>query len=331
MSAINSFVSRVKQGPLLWLTRALPPSTKASLRRGLDQMTRPKMIAQVRAQTSQTNDLLAALMYETARATPRFQDPKRLLGSGFKVYSQHDEDGIIEEIFRRIGTTNQFFVEFGAGDGIENTTLYCLAKGWRGVWIDGSAACYEGIQVNLRSYIASGHLKTKYSFITAENIESLFGELGVPKEPDLMVIDLDRNDYWVWKAINNYRPRVACVEYNASFRQTLACAVPYNPNAINEGTNYFGVSLKGLEILGRQKGYCLVGCNYTGVDAFFVREDLVGDHFARPFTSENHYEPARYFCRMPNGHPPAVGPLELIRPDGAGDAEPQAFTADRGV
>jgi hypothetical protein len=312
MSALNAFVTQLKQGPLRRLSNALPMTTKARLRRSLDRMTQPKMIDQVRAQTSQTNDLLAAFLYSNAFQSERFREPRRLLGYGFKVWAQHDEDGIIEEIFRRIGTTNQFFVEFGAGDAIENTTLYPLAKGWSGAWIDGSAACYESIQIRMRHFIESGRLRTKHSFITAENIEQLFRELDVPDEPDLLVIDIDRNDFWVWKAITRYRPRVVCIEYNASFKQTLSCAVPYNPTAINEGNNYYGASLKALEILGREKGYSLVGCNFTGVDAFFVRNDLLADRFAEPYTAENHYEPPRYFCRMPNGHRPAFGPLELI-------------------
>ena len=62
----------------------------------------------------------------------------------------------------------------------------------------------------------------------------------------------------------------------------------------------------------------MVGCNYTGVTAFFVRDDLVGDHFAAPFTAENHYEPPRYFVRMPNGHAPGFGPVVLTEEEGEG-------------
>ncbi|MCS6951607.1 MAG: hypothetical protein RMK57_03650 [Bryobacterales bacterium] len=107
----------------------------------LDRLTRPSRLEQLRQEVSVTNDLLARLLYELARESPRFRDPQRLLGSGFKVFSMHDEDGIIEEIFRRIGETNRWFVEFGAGDGLENCTTYLLMKGWSGAWIEGSAAC----------------------------------------------------------------------------------------------------------------------------------------------------------------------------------------------
>jgi len=255
------------------------------------------------------------MLYDQAKSSPRFQDPLRLPGSGFKVYSQHDEDGIIEEIFRRIGATDKYFVEFGVGDGLENCTTYCLLKGWTGAWIDGSAICYEGILQNMAPFLREGKLKVRYSFITAENIETLFAELGVPREFDFLSIDIDRNDYWVWEAIGHYNPRVVAIEYNASFKQTVACVVPYDATATWEGNNYYGASLKAFEILGAKKGYSLVGCNYTGVTAFFVRDDLTGDRFAQPFTSENHYEPPGYFIRMPNGHAQGFGPVVLLESD----------------
>jgi hypothetical protein len=288
----------------------MSPSMKARFRRTLDRWTRPGTAERTLAHVIELHNLTSMMAWEQARTTPRFQDEKRLLRYGGKVWSQNDEDGMIAEIFRRVGTTNREFVEFGAGDGSENLTLYSLAAGWSGTWIDGSAACYEAVQSGMRPFIREGRLRMKYSFITADNIEDLFRELGVPAEPDLLVIDIDRNDYWVWRAITHYRPRVVCIEYNGSWGPSLNCVVPYEPTAIWAYNNYYGASLKALEILGAKKGYCLVGCNWTGVNAFFVREDLVnGDLFAEPFTSENHYEPPRYYCRFPGGHAPAFGPV----------------------
>jgi hypothetical protein len=167
-------------------------------------------------------------------------------------------------------------------------------QAWSGAWIDGSADQFEKINKNLAFLLHEGRLKARYSFITAENIESLFKELGAPAKFDLLSIDIDGNDYWIWKAIEAYR--------------TAACVVPYDPYKIWDGTNYTGAGLKALENLGREKGYSLVGCNYTGVTSFFVRNDLVGGHFAEPFTSENYFEPPRYFVRMPNGHPGNFSP-----------------------
>jgi hypothetical protein len=288
---------------------ALREKMLAEMRRTNDQLAR---LQELLAHTVHTNQLLTRAMYEQAFATARFQEPKRLLRHGFKVYSQNDEDGIIEEIFERIGTTGRFFVEFGAGDGLENCTAYCLLKNWSGVWMEANSEYFAKIERNLGFLIREGRLRVKNAAITAENIEALFLELGVPAEFDFLAIDIDRNDYWVWKALQHYRPRVVAIEYNASLKQTASVVVPYAPEAAWDETNYYGASLKALERLGEDKGYRLVGCNYVGVNAFFVREDLVGDRFAAPFTSENHYEPPRYpFC-MENGHRPNLGPWEQV-------------------
>ena len=92
------------------------------------------------------------------------------------------------------------------------------------------------------------------------------------------------------------RPRVVIVEYNAGLPPTYSWKIPYDPKAygFNPMGNGNGASLKALEELGAEKGYSLVGCTLTGVNAFFVRNDLLGDHFAAPYTAENHYEPFRF-------------------------------------
>lgn len=308
-SLLNKSVNQLKsKASVRKFVDRMPRKLKVTLRQAIDRTTTRKPESQMIGELSAQNTLLSQLLYERALMSERNQESKRLLNCGFKVYSQHDEDGIIEEIFRRIGSTDQFFVEFGVGDGLENCTLYCLLKGWSGVWMDGSAICVEAIEQKFQFLIGAERLKVRYTFITADTIERHFQELNVPQEFDFLSIDIDNNDYWVWRSIDRYRPRVIAIEYNASFR-CANCVVPHNPTAIWDYTNYFGAGLKALEMLGKEKGYCLVGCNYTGVTAFFVREDLVGNHFAEPFSAENHYEPARYFVRMPNGHPPGFGPV----------------------
>ena len=115
-----------------------------------------------------------------------------------------------------------------------------------------------------------------------------------PAEPDLLSIDIDRNDWHVWKAITKYRPRVVIVEYNPLYPPGVQFVVPYDGKAVWDGTSRFGASLKSYELLGAEKGYRLAGCVLAGVNAFFVRNDAEGGKFASPYTSENHWEPARY-------------------------------------
>jgi hypothetical protein len=226
---------------------------------------------------------------------PKYLDQKNLMKHGYRVCSEHNEDGIIQEIFERIGHTNSVFVEFGVGDGSMNNTLYLLLKGWKGHWIDCDTNALLEIGENYKELIDTGRLVTKKGFITAENIESLFEEMAVPHELDLLSIDIDGNDYWVWKSIRNYNPRVVVIEYNGHFRPKDKWVMAYDPQHMWDHTAYAGAALKSLEILGREKNYCLVGCDFSGTNAFFVRLDLVSDKFMEPFTAETHYEPLRYY------------------------------------
>jgi hypothetical protein len=111
-------------------------------------------------------------------------------------------------------------------------------------------------------------------FLTAENIAAVFQEAAVPENFDLMVIDVDGNDYWMWNALAGiYRPRVVVTEYNGTFGPVEEWAMPYNPEHHYDETAYFGASLSTFAKFGRQHGYRLVGCDSMGVNAFFVRED----------------------------------------------------------
>jgi hypothetical protein len=241
----------------------------------------------------------------------RYADPRCLTRHGYKCFSQNDEDGIIDEIFRRIGTTNRTFVEFGVGNGLENNTHLLLAGGWRGLWIEADPSSAAHIRAEFREPIERGELVLEEAFVTAENIEDTFERAAVRSEPDLLGIDVDYNDYWIWKAIRRFRPRVVVIEYNASFGRSARVVVPYDPSAAWDGTSHFGASLAALEALGREKGYALVGCSILGINAFFVRTDCLAERFLEPFTAEKHYEPPRY-GGTGTGHPRRWGKLERV-------------------
>ncbi len=252
------------------------------------------------------------LAHQQLVTSPRYADPKRLLAYGYKGYSQGDEDGIIDEIFRRIGTTNRSFVEFGVGNGLENNTAALLLGGWSGAWIDGSDRDVAQLRQTFAQQLREQHLRVQCAFITAENIEALFDELGVPAEPDLVSIDIDNNDYWIWRALTRHRPRVVVIEYNPAYGRTARCVLTYRPDRTWGQTSYQGASLSALEALGREKGYSLVGCGYQGTNAFFVRDDTLGNHFCTPYTTANHYEPARYWYAWYGGHGAGWGDIEQV-------------------
>jgi hypothetical protein len=229
----------------------------------------------------------------------RIKDPRRLEHFGCQIYSQNEEDGIIAEIFRRIGTTNRRFVEFGCGDGTENNTRLLLDQGWCGLWIDGDKSNIAKAKHLLAERIFAGCLEVLNAFITCENINHLIGNCGgYSGEIDLLVIDIDGNDAHVWRAINAINPRVVCIEYNASCGPRRSWVMPYDPTFQYHFNvrNPSGASIKLLERWARQQKYILVGCNLIGVNAFFVRDDIVGDHFTNISVAE-FFHPPRYRLR----------------------------------
>lgn len=206
-----------------------------------------------------------------------------------REYSQNGEDGIIAAIFAKIGTTNRFCVEFGVEDGLQCNCRYLLKhRGWTGLLMDGGAWPPEN--------------NVKQEFVTAENIEPLFQKYNVPPEFDLLSIDIDGNDYWVWRAITHFHPRVVIMEYNANKGPDASVTIPYDPTFHWDGSDYQGVSLKALEKLGREKGYTLVATDRNGVNAFFVLDALVPDNFAPPPFAQIFHPPA-YKGIPGKGHP----------------------------
>ncbi len=250
-------------------------------------------------QTARTS--LFALL---SSADSRYADPKRLIRAYAQVYSQCCEDGFIAEIFARIKPKHKTFLEIGIEDGLQNTTRLLLEQGWQGIWIEGSSENASRAKVNFASYIESGHLKIIDSIVTAENVNSLLDAVEAPSEFDFMSVDIDQNTTHVWRALGR-KSRAACIEYNASLPPSAPLEVPYDPDAMWDGTNWFGGSLKTLELIGRDKGLNLVGCDPIGVNAYFVRSDETADLFCAPFTAENHFELPKFTLLTHIGHPPS--------------------------
>jgi hypothetical protein len=209
-----------------------------------------------------------------------------------KVCSQFGEDGILEELFHRIGTTNKHCVEFGAADGVGSNTLYLLAhKGWTGVLIEGDPTAYARLQANLGAYPG---VRPAQHFLTPDNIAAVFQALQVPRECDLLSIDVDGNDYWLWRALPAYKPRVLVVEYNEYHRPPARWVMVYNPAHRWDGTSYYGASLASLGALGSDLGYALIGTESNGVNAFFLRQDCLALSGFVELSPEEAYHPALY-------------------------------------
>jgi hypothetical protein len=221
-----------------------------------------------------------------------------------KIYSQHGEDGIIREIFKRIGTTSKTFFEFGAGAGSENNTIALLLDGWKGWWIDGGN--YVEIYKKLfATSIEKKDLVVAKRMVTSKNINDIVNELNIPSEIDLISIDIDSNDYYVWQALEVTKPRVVIVEYNGGYPPDMHFLQDESITSW-DGSNFFGASLFTFNDLAKKKGYTLVCCDLIGVNAFFVRNDLVKDKFEFAGDLEKIWQKPKYYLYYFGGHMPYI-------------------------
>ena len=229
-------------------------------------------------------------------------DPRHLNRCDRRLHSQAGEDGVLAELVRRAGETSRTFVEIGSGDGSENCTRALLEAGWRGCWMEADPQYAASADA-----VAGGRAVVLNALVCRENVRSLLDGAGVPAEPDVLSIDIDGNDYWIWAEIGrSRRPRIVVIEYNARFPPPIRWVLPYRPDWIWDGSFRQGATLSALCDLGARLGYRLVACSSFGANAFFVRDDVaraaVGMPAVRP---ENAFWPAAW---NPGhfGHPAAV-------------------------
>ncbi|MBP8129496.1 MAG: hypothetical protein KA184_07925 [Candidatus Hydrogenedentes bacterium] len=200
-----------------------------------------------------------------------------------KVYSQNGEDGLILNLFSTIGVRNRYFVEFGCGNGSEcNTANLSVNFGWRGLLLDADDARIAQARAFYERMLGprAGNVRIANTRVTAENINDTLRRQVPEREIDLLSIDIDGNDYWVWRAIEAVEPRAVVIEYNSVFGPERALTVKYDPEfrrwAKHPSGLYFGASLAALVKLGRAKGYRLIGCDRQGVNAFFIPDHVDG-------------------------------------------------------
>jgi hypothetical protein len=262
------------------------------------------------ASSSVAANMDALLQLELSRELARLQAevrtamPDNPAACGFKVYSQADEDGIIEEIARRIGIESGYFIEIGCGDGRENNSHYLLLKGWRGLWVDGDPSNTAAIRAALP---LDGRLRLVEMMVTRENVSAIPAAAGSPDfgALDLLSVDVDGNDLAIAvAAIEAWSPKIVIGEYNAKFPPPLQVEVAYDPQHRWARDDYHGASLASwIERLNQE--YRLVTCNLAGTNAFFVREDLATG--IKMHEVAQLFQPARFHLTvLRSGHVPSL-------------------------
>jgi hypothetical protein len=193
---------------------------------------------------------------------------------GVPFFSQHGEDGHLIHIFQEIGAPRRTFLEIGIQDGLEcNTACFALCFGWRGVMLEGNADYARQAQENLA---AAPELTIRHAFVTRDNALALLDQTGADREADLFSLDIDGNDYWIWEALEEFRPRVVVVEYNGYLGLERAVTIPYRPDfehRTRHPRGYMGASLAAWHRLATRRGYALVG--HCACNLFFVRREAL--------------------------------------------------------
>jgi hypothetical protein len=217
----------------------------------------------------------------TGRSVANFNTTRtinKLADIEFKVFSQWGDDGIIQYLLSKIDIpeTSEVFVEFGVENYTESNTRFLLQNNnWKGLVIDGSSA-----HVN---YIKNDPVYWKHNltavcqFITKSNINSIIKDAGIEGEIGILSVDIDGNDYYVWKAIDIVKPVIVITEYNSIFGCDKPYSTIYQDDFVRTNAHYsnlfYGTSLLSACDLAEEKGYGFVGCNSAGNNAYFVRND----------------------------------------------------------
>jgi hypothetical protein len=211
----------------------------------------------------------------------------------FKVFSQFGEDGVIQRLVRFLPIANRTFIEFGVENFAESNCRFLMMNdNWRGFVMDGSAKRIA--EIRGLPDVWKFDLTARAAFVTRENVNELLASSGFDADLGILSVDVDGNDYWIFEAIGAVTPRVVIMEYNALFGATRNITVPYDAkfekyHGHHSGL-YFGASLGALASLAARKGYALVATESSGVNAFFVRNDLVGGDLRARTVAEAYHD-----------------------------------------
>lgn len=247
----------------------------------------------------ETNKLLSNTMIQNGRIWTQLllqnKNIKSLQETEFKVFSQWGDDGIIQYLVNYLDIDNKTFIEFGVEDYLESNTRFLLIKdNWSGLIMDGSESHVSKIK-NDEIYWKYD-LIAKSSFITAENINQLITEEDINGKIGLLHIDIDGNDYWIWKALKVVEPIIMIVEYNSIFGYERAITIPYKADFVTSVAHfsnlYFGSSILSLCDLAEERGYAFVGSNTAGNNAYFIKNEFLKN--LKPLTAKEGYVESKF-------------------------------------
>jgi hypothetical protein len=207
----------------------------------------------------------------------------------FRVHSQNGEDGILLYLFSLIGTTNKKVLEVCAGDGQTcNSANLIINHGWEGFLFDGNE---QKVKAGIDFFKSCRDTKSwppkfNQAWITRDNINDLVASRNLSGEIDLLSLDIDGNDYWIFEALEAVQPRVVIAEYQQGWGPDIAVTQRYQEDfdlksyrLENPGPAYIGPSLRALVNLANRKGLRLIGCERKCFNAVFMRKGIAEEIF----------------------------------------------------
>ena len=181
-------------------------------------------------------------------------------------YSQNGEDGVLQEILKRLNITKGWVCEFGAWDGKHLSNTFALVeKNFNAVYIESDNEKYKDLLKTVESYKNIIPINAYVDFNnTTNSLDNLLKQTPIPNNFDVLSIDIDSFDYQIWKSLKFYNPKIVIVEINSSVNV-------HNTKHIHSPGLYQGTGFRPMYELAKEKGYTFV--LHTG-NLFFVRNDL---------------------------------------------------------
>ena len=214
--------------------------------------------------------------YEKLKAQSVVENHIRASDAIANLFTYHGEDGIIQKIIHLLPKVSPIFVDVGSGNCItSNCATLAVHNKWKGLFIDNNDLLLSiGVGFYKRLKL-SENLQFAKAFVTPESVNGLLNQQGFYGPVGLLSIDIDGNDFWVWKAINIIQPSIVVIEAKVEFGLKNLVVPEGTTNHHQYNKKYNGASVVALKTLGASKGYTLIAANPLGYNLFFIRKDLV--------------------------------------------------------
>jgi hypothetical protein len=212
-----------------------------------------------------------------------YENIKDIKSAEVKIFSQNGEDGILDYLLYKLNLTpnSTNFIEIGVGDYREANTrfIYTLYHP-KGVIVD----CIEKMNLNVKKNVNlwKGDLRICNTKVTSDNIEKILSE-HCDFNIDIFSIDIDSVDYWIIKKLKKNISKIFVAEFNPVFGSKLKVTVPnidgFERNKYHYSNLCYGMSLRALIDIMKEKNYYFLGTNLQKMNAFFISNDYKKSEF----------------------------------------------------